>query len=238
MNDLDTIDNYFSGQLTGPEKAQFEQQIVTDPNLAETVAFYVQARQTARQQAQAGRKAEWAALRQRQEPVSQPVWRPMSYAAAACVVLLLGLFVFWPNPSAPAIADRYIQENLTTLSVTMSSQPDTLQLARQAYNEGQFAKAETLITTLQQRDAVNTDALKLAGLVSLRQGKYDKAIEQFHRLSQRTDLRANPGLFYEALARMKRNQPDDKATARQLLNTVIDQNLEGRKAAKELIDEL
>ncbi len=169
----------------------------------------------------------------------RPVWQPMSYAAAACVALLLGFFVFWPKPAgSPEMADRYIRENLTTLPVTMSSQPDTLQLARQAYNSGQFTQAETLVSAVQQRDPANTDAQKLAGLVSLRQGKYDKAIEQFHRLSQRTDLRANPGLFYEALARMKRDQTDDAATARQLLQTVVDQNLEGKKAAKALIDEL
>ena len=136
------------------------------------------------------------------------------------------------------MADRYIRENLTTLSVTMSSQPDTLQMALQAYNSEQFTQAETLVAAVQRKDTENTDAQKLAGLVSLRLGKYDKAIGQFHRLSQRTDLRANPGLFYEALTRMKRNQPDDEATARQLLHTVIDQNLEGKKAAKELIDEL
>ena len=238
MNDLNTIDNYFAGQLTEPEKARFEQQISMDTELAEAVAFYVQARQTARQQAQAGRRAEWAAIRERQIKVRQPVWVPMAWVAAACVLLLLGFFLFSPQPSAREVADRYIRENLTTLPVTMSSQPDTLQLARQAYNTGQFAQAETLIAGLQKRQSDNTDVLKLAGLVSLRQGNYDKAIEQFHNLSQRTGLQANPGPFYEAIARLKRNAPDDESTAKKMLQTVIDQNLDGKKAAKELIDDL
>ena len=238
MNHIETIDNYFTGQLTGPEKARFEQQILADSDLAEAVAFYVQARQTARQQAQAGRKAEWATLRE-QNTVSKPLWLPMAWVAAACVLLVLGFFLFRPAPLAPPeLADRYIQDNLTTLSVTMGSQPDTLQLARQAYNDGQLARAETLIARLQRSDTDNTEVLKLTGLVALRQGNYDKAIGQFHSLSQRTDLRANPGLFYESLARLKRNAPNDEATARQLLNTVVDQNLEGKKGAKKLIDEL
>ncbi len=80
--------------------------------------------------------------------------------------------------------------------------------------------------------------LKLAGLVSLRQENYEKAIGQFHSLSQRTDLRANPGLLYEAIARLKRNQSGDEATARKVLQTVIDQNQEGKKAATELLDDL
>ncbi len=243
MNDLETIDNYFTGQLAAPEKTRFEQRINTDAELAEAVAFYVQARQTARQQAQgalvqAGRKAEWATLRERQVKVRQPVWVPMAWVAAASVLLLLGFFLFSPQPSAPEVADHYIKENLTTLSVMMSSKPDTLQLARQAYNTRQFAQAETLLADWQRPNTDNTEVLKLAGLVSLRQEKYDKAIEQFHSLSQRTGLRANPGLFYEAIARMKRNAPNDVATARKVLQTVIDQNLEGKKAAKALIDEV
>ena len=239
MNNFDTIDNYFAGQLSDPDKTRFEQQLLTNPELAEATAFYVQARQTARQQAQAERKAGWAALRQRQGVVRQPAWVPMSWAAAACVLLVLGFFLlFSPQPSGPELADRYIQDNLTNLPVTMSGQTDTLQLARQAYNSGQFAEAEKLVAILQRPNTDNTEVLKLAGLVSLRQQQYDKAIRQFHSLSQRTDLRANPGLFYEAIARLKRNQAGDEATARKVLQTVIDQNLEGKKAAKELIDEL
>lgn len=235
---MDTIDNYFTGQLSNPDRARFEQQLLTDTDLAEAVAFYVQAHQTARQQAQDSRKAGWATLRERQGVVRQPAWVPMSWAAAACVLLVLGFLLFWPKPAAPELADRYIQDNLTTLSVTMSAQPDTLQLARQAYNSGRFAEAAALITRLQQLNTDNTDVLKLAGLVSLQQQHYDKAIEQFHSLSQRTDLRANPGLLYEAIARLKRNQAGDEATARKVLQTVIDQNLEGKKGAKKLIDEL
>lgn len=243
MSDFTTIENYFTGQLTEPEKARFEQQIIADPDLAEAVAFYVQAKATARQQVQTAagrdkRKAEWAMLRQEQGRVHQPLWVPMAWVAAACVLLLLGFFLFSPKPAAPAIADRYIQENLRILPVTMSSQPDTLQLTRQAYNNGQFAQAEALLAGLQRRKSDATDLLKLAGLVSLRQENYDKAVEQFHSLSQRTDLRANPGLFYEALARLKRNAPNDIATARQLLQTVIDRHLEGKKAAIALINEL
>lgn len=238
MNNFDTIDDYFAGKLPNPQKTRFEKQIATDTELAEVVAFYVQARQTARQQALAGRKTEWAAIREQSQRVRQPTWAPMAWAAAACVLLLLGFFLFWPTSSAPQVADRYMQENLTTLPLTMSGQPDTLQLARQAYNDGQFAQAETLISSLQRTNTDNTEVLKLAGLVALRQGNYDKAIGQFHSLSQRTELRANPGLFYEAVARLKRNAPTDKPTARQLLQTVIEQNQEGKKAATELLDDL
>ncbi|GAB3946899.1 hypothetical protein GCM10028805_18190 [Spirosoma harenae] len=238
MNDLDNIENYFAGRLPDVEKARFEQQIVADPELAEAVAFYIQAKQVARTEALAQRTEAWETIRKQETESRRTVWAPITYAAAACVALALGFFLFWPKqPSAEQLADQYIQTNLTTLSVTLGTQADSLQLARQAYNDGQFAEAEAIVKDQQQRDSTNAELLKLAGLVSLRQGNYDQAINQFHRLSQRTDLRANPGLFYEALTHLKRSQSDDKATARQLLQTVIDQNLEGKKAANELIDE-
>ena len=239
MNDLDTIEDYFAGQLSEGEKARFEQQIVADPELAEAVAFYIQAKQIAHTEAIAKRKETWETIRKQESQISRPIWMPISYAAAACIVLLLGFFLFWPNQqSAEQLADQYIQTNLTTLSVTLSSQSDSLQLARQAYNAGRFAEAEDIIQTQQQRDSSNAELLKLAGLVSLRRGNYDQAINQFHRLSQRTNLRANPGLFYEALTHLKRAQPNDKTTAQQLLQTVIDQNLDGKKAAEALSKDL
>ncbi|GAB4013117.1 hypothetical protein GCM10028808_31150 [Spirosoma migulaei] len=238
MNDLETIENYFAGQLPDVEKTRFEQQIVADPDLAEAVSFYVQAKQMARSEALDQRKTEWAALQQQEAQASRRVWMPIAYAAAACVLLVLGFFLFWPQPSTKQLANQYIQDHLTTLSVTMGSQPDSLQLASQAYNEGQFDAAEAIVLAKLTRDSTNSDFLKIAGLVSLRQENYDQAIVQFHRLGQRTELRANPGLFYEALAYLKRSQPTDKVTARQLLQTVIDQNLEGRKGAKELIEKL
>lgn len=238
MNDLETIESYFAGQLSDTKKSQFEQQIVADPELAQAVAFYMQAKQVAREEALLQRKADWEIIRQRQARMSRPVWMPFAYAAAASIALILGFFLFHPQPSTQELADRYIQENLTTLPVTMSSQPDSLQRARQAYNEGRFADAAAIVSALQQRDSTQAELLKITGLVSLRQGNYDQAIDQFHRLSQHADLRANPGLFYEALARLKRNRPEDKNTARELLKTLINKNLEGKRAAEGLVDEL
>lgn len=235
MNDLETIEHYFAGQLSDAEKARFEQQIVADPELAEAVAFYLQARKTAQETALRERKAEWDMIRQQERKNRTVTWRVFAYAAAACALLVLGLVLFRPQTSPEEMADQYIREQLTTLSVTMGSQPDSLQRARQAYNEGNLTEAETRVSALRTRDPNNTELIKLAGLVALRRGNYDQAIERFQQLGQRTDLRANPGFFYEALTLLKRNQPGDKNRAQELLQTVIDQNLEGKKAAEGLI---
>ncbi|GAB3259644.1 hypothetical protein GCM10027347_23430 [Larkinella harenae] len=238
MNDLETIDNYFAGHLSGTEKAAFEQRIEADPELAEAVAFYLQARKTVQQEAVRQQKAEWEMIRQQENQSRTVSWRPLAYAVAACTLVVLGLFLFWPKPPAEELTDRYIRENLTLLPVTMSGQPDSLQRAKQAYNEGKLTEAGKMLTVLLERDSANTELIKLSGLVSLRQGNNDKAIDLFQRLSQHTELRANPGIFYEALALLKRGQPSDKNRARLLLQTVISRNLEGRKAAERLIPPL
>ncbi|WP_080057795.1 hypothetical protein [Spirosoma aerolatum] len=238
MNDLETIENYFAGRLPDSEKTRFEQQIVSDPELAQAVAFYIQAKQVARTEALMQRKADWEAIRRQPKRTINPTWVPFAYATAASILLILGFFLFRPQPSAQQLADRYIQAHLSILPVTMNSRPDSLQRAHQAYNDRRFAQADAIITALQRRDTSSAELLKIAGLVSLQQGNYDQAINQFHRLSQQANLRANPGLFYEALARLKRNRPDDKNIAFQLLNMVINKSLEGKKAALELVEVL
>ncbi len=243
MNDLDTIESYLTGQMADPERTAFEASLRTDPALANTLAFYVLAQQTAKKAANDRRRAEWDA--RRRVATSQPIRRIgfgqwlYPVAAAACLVLALGIgWFFLHKPDAPQLADAYINQHLTTLSITMDARADSLQTGIQQYNAGKLVEAETLFGAILKREPTNPDALKFTGLVSLRRGNYDQAIEQFHRLSQRTDLYDNPGLFYEALTRLKRNQPADKNQARDLLTTVITNNLSGKTDAQTLLNDL
>lgn len=243
MNDYDVIESYLTGRMTGTDRAAFEASLRTDPALADDVAFYVMARQTAKVQANEQRRAEWDARRRAAAVPIQPLRQLGQWAyplaAAACLVLALGFgWYFLNQPSASELADAYINQNFATLSVTMDDRADSLQTGIRQYNEGNLAGADATFGTLLQRAPDNADALKMAGIVSLRREKYDQAIAQFHRLSQRTDLYANPGLFYEAVARLKRNQPLDKPTAKTLLTTVINSNLDCRDEAGKLLERL
>lgn len=245
MNDVAVIESYLTGQMADTERVAFEASLRTDAELADTLAFYVMARQTAKVAANTGRRAEWDARRRAMaaEPQALPIRRLGQWlyplAAAACLVLALSIGWYFVNkPSAPELADAYINQNLTTLSVTMDGRADSLQRGIQDYNSGKMADAEATFGAILQREPTNADALKFAGLVSLRRGKYDQAIDRFHRLSQRTDLFDNPGLFYEALALLKRNRPADKNQARTLLTTVITSNLSGKADAEKLLENL
>ena len=238
MTDWNTIDDYLANRLPADERIRFEATLRTDPALAEGVAFYITARQTLRQQGQTQRRTELLA---RTPSLSRAI--PWSYAiaAAACVLLLLGIGWLLQRPQQPTstqVADAYIDQQFTELSVTMGATSDSLQQGLALVNGGKLMEADRLLTDLSQRQPANAEVQKWVGVVSLRRGNYDKAISQFQVLSRRTDLFANPGLFLEALTRIKRNRPNDKVMAKILLQTVVNQNLEGAVAARALLESM
>ena len=253
--ELETIENYLTGQLSADETARFETALRTDPDVADALSFYVLAKHTAKVDAHARRKAELDALRRNAAPQPmadlptptrvRPLWSaPMRWAAAASVVLLLGLGGYFlrgttNSPDANQLADAYITRNYDQLSTNMGGGPvDSLTQGIGLYNDRKFAEAEVVFQDLLTQHPDNDRALKFAGIVALRQQKYDVAINRFHRLSQRTDLFSNPGTFLEAIALLQRNRPIDKEQAKKLLEEVINKNLDGKSDAVRLIDSL
>ncbi|GAB3543714.1 tetratricopeptide repeat protein [Spirosoma fluminis] len=241
MIDLETIENYVNGQLSAGERAQFETALRTDPAVADALAFYVLAKQTARNEARAERQAELDALRQR---TSKPLMSaPIRWAAAASIVLILSLG--WSvyrlrneAVGAAQLADTYISATFSQLSTTMGGETDSLETGVGLFNENKLAEAEAVFESVMTNQPANDRALKYAGIAAFRQGEYDQAIDRFHRLSERTDLFSNPGSFYEALARIKRGQPTDTSQAKKLLEEVVNKNLEGKAEAEKLLDKL
>ena len=239
---LERIDNYYNNSLSASERVDFENDLKNDPALAAEVAFYVQAKQVAQAEAHARRKAEWATLdKSLQKTTQRTIF--YRYAAAASVVSLIGvgwlLFqsTYQDNLRGQGSFDKnwaaaYVAKNFTTLNIQMSGSADSLQMGISSYNLGNLEKAQTVFTQLLTRDSLNAEAQKYAGIVSLRRGNYDQAIKRFHRLGLRTDLAANPGKFYEALALLQRNLPLDKNTAENLLKEVKAAKLEGWKEIK------
>ncbi|CCH54352.1 hypothetical protein BN8_03514 [Fibrisoma limi BUZ 3] len=257
MDDFAIIESYVNGQLSPTEKAAFDDALRSDQALADALAFYLLTKQVAQQEAREQRRAEFEALRHQlpdtafvEETPVRPLWGSTSgrwIAAAASIVLLLGLGWYFvrsstglgdqtevaENTALNAQIDQYIEANFTTLSPSMSGEADSLQTGVEYFNTGRLADAGRVFDGILQRQPDNDTALKYAGIVSLRLGNYDQAITQFRRLSQ-LDLIKNPGLFYEALAYLKRGQPMDKSQAEKLLDEVINKNLDGKQEAEEL----
>lgn len=240
MNEFDDIDEYLEGRMeTGPRQA-FEARLATDPTLAERMAFFLQAKHTARQAALLERHAEWQGLRRSEAAAPRGRTIRIAYAsiaAAAMLLLLLGWWSLYRQAGSPErLADAYVQENFSgNLSLLMSGQTDSLQTALDLANQGKNGEALALLDALVRRHPDRAEAKNYAGIVALRAGKYDQAVAYFHALSQEPGLFSNPGTFHEALARLKRGQPGDKAAAKTMLETVVRENLEGKdEAAKWL----
>ncbi|MBC7569785.1 MAG: hypothetical protein H7319_08650, partial [Spirosoma sp.] len=148
MNNLETIENYLTGQLTTAERSRFETTLRTDPALAQSLAFYVQVKQVAQAEARKQRKAELNALRQ---TAKQPA-APMRWVAAASVLLLLGLgwLIFRLETELPTTAqltDTYLADKYGQLSTTMSGDAvSSLEQGIDLYNRQQYAEAETIFT--------------------------------------------------------------------------------------------
>lgn len=251
MNDLETIENYLTGQLSADEQTRFEHTLRTDPAVADALAFYVLAKHTAQSDARQQRQAELDALRRRpgaDHPAlvaPKPAWSaPMRWVSAASVALLLGLtwsvFQLGTEPAnATQLADAYITSHFDQLSTTMAGGPaDSLKIGVGLYNDQKLAEAEAVFTRLLSRQPGNDRALQYAGIAALRRGDYDQAIARFHALSGRTDRVANPGPFLEALAHLRRGRPVDKEQAKKLLDEVINNNLEGKSEAERFIKNL
>ena len=127
------IEDYFNKQLSGSEKAEFENELKTNTDLAESVAFYLLVKQTAKEDTREKllmeRHAEWQALPKNMPPktVSRQL---ITYAAAAVILIALGLgwyFLASGIKEKEQLADAYVQENFATLSIQMDGRADSLQ---------------------------------------------------------------------------------------------------------------
>lgn len=241
MQDLEYIDDYFKGVLPKEETGRFEQRILSEPPFAEAVSFYCMARQAAKEQLLPQQKERFRELYRKYTPpvtAVKPslVRRLLPYTAVAAVLaaLLIGWYV-WMRPVSPQqMADAYIKKELTTFGVSMGSRQDSLQTGIQLHNEGKDAEALQQFEHMLAANAGDFKALTYAGIVSLRLGLYDKALQYFSRLEQYPNLYSNPGKFYYALTLMKRNGPGDKDQAKKLLQQVAQSStLEGKEQAQQ-----
>jgi tetratricopeptide (TPR) repeat protein len=241
LESLEYIENYFKGQPEPDETARFEQRIREDAAFAEEVAFYLGVMHVARTQAIEEKKQRFHAQyrHSQQEPHAmkpKPVKRLWTYAAVAALIsgLLVGWFFFVKEPGHQRLADQYIEQNFRTLGVNLGNRQDSLRAALRLYNAGKLPEALKELEAIQQQGGTaNVTAIKYKGIICLKLGDYDKALAYFSQLDSIPGLYSNPGRFYQALTLMKRNQPGDETLARQKLEQVVQDGLEGREVARE-----
>jgi len=241
-NDLEYIDAFFNGMLRPEEAKRFEQRIEQDKDFAEEVSFYLSAKQTLKGQADLERKEWFRELLAQQESLvvtRQPakvkqLWLyRISAAAAVIVCIFFAWYLFFSNSSTPQqMADNYMEKNFKTLNVKMGTELDSMQNGLRLYNSDQYDSALNIFADIVRRDTGNYSAKKYAGIVYLRTGNYNKALQYFKQF-ENDSLYSNPSLFYQALTLMKRNQPGDKQKAKELLQKVVNNDLGEKETAQQ-----
>ena len=235
---LEYIESYFQGELPENEQKAFEQRCEQDTAFAEEVAFYVSSRQAIRQLLLDQKKQTWEpeSVKEEKIPFIPPArksfiqqWLP--YTAAACLLLVIGTFIFENNTSPSQLADTYIQNEITYIHPLMGSGDDSLQRAIGDFNNKQYDKALPVFEALASNHPEIVDAIKYAGFVYLLKQDYDKALERFDMLANK-QIFSNPGLFYKAVTLLERNKEADKEKAKELLQQVRDHNLDGKVKAE------
>lgn len=243
MENLEFIDNYFNGSKTPEQKKAFEQRIINDVSFAKDVAFYISVNGLVQQQVQQEKKDKfWELYEQRKITpiINHPVkklWRYMAAASVAGLIILLTWYLSGQKTSPQQLAEQYILTNFQTLSVTMGKE-DSLQKGLSLYNAGKLTEALQQFEMMLKNDSANSAVKKYAGIVSLRLAQYDKALKYFNLLEVDSNLYSNPGKFYKAITLLKSDKNNNTALAKSLLLQVVDNSLEGKNEAKELLKKL
>jgi len=247
-NNLEYIDAYFQRMLEPEEIRRFEQKLAEDPEFAEEVAFYLAAKQGLKAEAEKEKKERFKQLLSQQAPVinidrernTKRIWMYRVSAAAAIVVCLLFAWYFFFSSSASPqqMADKYINDNFKDLGITMSARLDSIQTGLRLYNDGQYDSSLKMFETISQRDPKDYLPKKYAGIVCLRLGNYEKALQYFRAFENDDTLYSNPSLFYQAVTLLKRNQSGDKQQAKELLQRVVKGDLDGKESAEQWLKKL
>ncbi len=238
---MEYIETYFNEELSPERKKEFEQRIATDPVFAEEVAFYLSTKQVIAMEMMEDRERfkeiyteykQGNSLKRQKTSLVRKLW-PWAAAAAVLAGIIFGWNAWFSSSSTKELADKFVEQNFQTLPVTMGNKEDSLQAGLHLFNEGRLEEALKQFEIMAMNDESSVEAKKYAGIVSLRLGQYDKAINYFSQLENYTRLYANPGKFYHALTLMKRNRPGDTETAKQLLRQVVENNLVGKEDAEK-----
>jgi len=244
MENLDYIEDYFKGEISGEKKQQFEKRIMEDASFADEVAFYISANGVIKNQVVVEKKQRFKELYQQQQKViplhKEPVkmiWRYMAAASVVAAVMIMYLFLN-RDTNPRELADSYIQKNWQTIGVKMATKQDSLQSAIEIYNDGKFKEALEKFEMILKNNPGSQKATEYAGITSLQLSNYAKALQYFSLLAADTSLYSNHGKFYKAITLLRRNDTGDLTAAKILLLQVIDQELEEKDEAAKLIKKL
>lgn len=255
-NSFEKIDDYLHGRLNHEERMLFETEMASNEELAGLLKIYaaIESEMPLKQKY----KDDEIALKQSLNNLNQTffntsntrvntkefsiatnkLYKIIASIAAILIIVAAGYFLIAEKKNDPKrLANNYINENLTSLSQSLSASKDSMQQGIAAYNDKDFTKAISIFEGLYKKDTTNAEAVKNAGLSYLLNKDYDKALDAFDILSKKKNLFSNPALFFKAITLLQRNKQGDKEKARQLLQLLVKEKAEGSEEAEKLLQQ-
>ena len=120
----------------------------------------------------------------------------------------------------------------------MSGRSDSLQTGLRLYNDGKFSEALTQFENIIRSDTSAFTAKEYAGVSAFRLKEYDRALSYFEQMGTYKGLYSNSAQILQAVTLMERNLPGDVARAKQLLQKIVSDDLEGKEFAQEWLKKM
>ena len=258
---LEYIEAYFEKGLDEAGIRQFEQQCEQDEDFARDVALYITTRAAMKQALTEQKREQWRQLgdeslvhpqvfaetppatltgQAKDTMTASPApvrkmavrrWWP--YAVAASVLLFAAIYFSGTERSLRKQIASNIEEELQPPSPKMGPS-DTMELGKTAYKNAEYDRALQLYGAVLEADSTQDQALLGKGRTFLAQKNYDSALYYFDKLSV-LKLHSNSGPYDAALTLLERNRQGDREKAKQLLQKVVADSLEGNKQAQGLL---
>ncbi|MBW3468499.1 hypothetical protein [Arthrospiribacter ruber] len=257
---IDKIDAYVNGEMTEKERVVFEAELESNPELKESFELYREidksmthlfSRETKELEDTLGhlrkKYIKEVPLQGEQTPkegvvrhLEKPNYVRLFLALAAMFIMIMAAYflLFQSTSDHQDMAKDYFSANFAELSQTMGATEDKIQNGIAAYNQKNYQGAKVYFYEALESSPNDSEAIKYLGLTHLALKEYDEALLNFENLASIPNLYINPGMFYQALTLMLRNETGDLERAKGLLGNVIANNAEGSRQAKEWLDKL
>ncbi len=221
--DLDKIQKYLDGQLSEQDRKDFEDRLADDSVLAGEVRVYQEldlALEGAGADAFRSEIDQWEKASTTEKKIV-PLRRFLSIAAALVLLVAASLFILLPSgQSAQEIFATYYDPYEDLITARDSKSSAVLNQAMAAYNQEEFATAESQLRAYLDAGGEHLGAKLYLAISQLEQGKINEVIPNLNALLNHPQY-GQQSRWYLGLAYLK----DGKITeAREILSSIAEDN--------------
>lgn len=259
MEDDILIDNYFKGLLSEDEERSFLERLSTDASFNEKFKLEEQMidalsedgwdfAKAPSEEVEAYsdllKKEELQRLKKTLSEVNSEFnakknisnRRLFYYLAAACIVVFLGLQLFFnQNISNQKLYNDYIALNDLPSFVSRSDESNQLAKAQEFFENKKYKEALLIFKSVVSSKDVSGNILIYKGIAETELGQYNDAQETFNSLINSDLFDAPKGYWYKALLYLKQDRVEESKV---ILSKIVSEELYKNNEAQKLLKQL